>query len=114
MRDTLGARPDAQGEMTLAFGAVPRGDKEIAVLSRSMMEILLEIALGIDVPADHVDAGRTAASARAVEAAIRATGRWSASSRAERPADAFAAVRHRDTWYWIDDRDSGRSACCRS
>ena len=68
VRDTLDVRPDAQGEMTLAFGAVPRGDNEIAVLSRSMMEILLEIALGIDVPADHVTQGRTAASARAVEA----------------------------------------------
>jgi hypothetical protein len=105
VRDALGARPDAQGEMTLAFGAVPRGDNEIAVLSRSMMEILLEIALGIDVPADHVTQGRTAASARASEAEDprdRPLVRVLAGP--ERPADAFAAVRHRDTWYWIDDR----------
>jgi hypothetical protein len=106
VRSALGARPDAQGEMTLAFGAVPRGDNEIAVLSRSMMEILLEIALGIDVPADHVTQGRTATSARAAEAEDprdRPLVRVLAGP--ERPADAFAAVRHRDTWYWIDDRD---------
>jgi hypothetical protein len=106
VRDALGARPDAQGEMTLAFGAVPRGENEIAVLSRSMMEILLEIALGIDVPADHVIQGRTAASARAIEAADpRDRPLVHVLAGSERPADVFAAVRHRDTWYWIDDRD---------
>jgi hypothetical protein len=68
VRVALGTRPDAQGEMTLAFGAVPNGDNELVVLSRSIVEILLEIALGIDVPADHVAQGRTAASARAIEA----------------------------------------------
>jgi hypothetical protein len=26
-------------------------------------------------------------------------------SGAERPADAYAAVRYRDYWFWIDDRD---------
>ena len=92
--------------MTLAFGAVPRGDNEIAVLSRSMMEILLEIALGIDVPADHVTQGRTAASARAIEAEDpRDRPLVHVLAGPERPADVFAAVRHRDTWYWIDDRD---------
>jgi hypothetical protein len=106
VRDALGARPGAQGEMTLAFGAVPRGENEIAVLSRSMMEILLEIALGIDVPVDHVTQGRTAASARAIEAAdARDRPLVRVLAGPERPADAFAAVRHRDTWYWIDDRD---------
>ena len=106
VQEALQATPDAEGELTIAFGAVPRGTHEIAILSRSMMEILLEIALGIDVPPAHVAEGRTAASARRVEAEDprdRPLVRVFAGP--TRPDEVFAAVRHRDTWYWIDDRD---------
>jgi hypothetical protein len=106
VQEALDIRPGPGGELTIAFGAVPRGGSELAVLSRSMMEVLLEIALGIDVPAEHVTQGRTAASARSSddeEPRDRPLVRVLAGR--DRPADAFAAVRHHDTWYWIDDRD---------
>ena len=106
VRDTLNVQPDANGEMTIAFGAVPRGGNELAILSRSMMEILLEIALGIDVPPEHVTQGRTAASARSAEAEdVRDRPLVRVFAGPQQPADAFVAVRHRDTWYWVEDRD---------
>jgi hypothetical protein len=106
VREALRITPDAEGELTIAFGAVPRGAHEIALLSRSMMEILLEIALGIDVPAEHIAQGRTAASARSAEAEDpRDRPLVRVLSGPARPDEVFAAVRHRDTWYWIDDRD---------
>jgi len=102
----LRVRPDANGEMTLAFGAVARGPGELALLTRSMLEMLVELAAGVDVPAAHVAEGRTAASARVASAAdARDRPIVRIQSGASRPGEAFAAVRYRDTWYWVDDRD---------
>jgi hypothetical protein len=108
VQKTLGVVPGKNGELTLTFGALPRSDKEIAVLSRSMLEILLEIAAGIDVPGAHVSEGRTATATRLADAQnlldrplIRIL------SGPTPPANSFDAVRYRGTWYWIDDDDFG-------
>lgn len=103
---TLRIRVNKSRELTITFGAVPRSDREIAVLSRSMIEILLEVAAGIEAPSADVEAGRTGPSGRSATAQntydrpmieIR--------SSAKPPADPFAAVNYRDTWYWIADND---------
>jgi len=65
--NTLRVKP-RNGEITLAFGAVPRSDTEIAVLSRSMLGVLLEVASGMDVPTADVAEGRTGPSARQIDA----------------------------------------------
>ncbi|HVM99100.1 MAG TPA: hypothetical protein VMT68_02710 [Caulobacteraceae bacterium] len=102
----LRVNPGQGGEMTLTFGAQPRNDQEIAVLSRSMLAILTEVANGIDVPSAHVAEGRAAAATRTADAAdphdrplVRVL------SGREPPADAYAAVRYRGAWYWIADDD---------
>jgi hypothetical protein len=102
----LGLNPGDKGEITLAFGAQPRNDKEIAVLSRSMLSILVEVANGIEVPGAHVAAGRVGAASRTADAPdphdrplVRIL------SGPKPPADAYAAVRYRNVWYWIGDDD---------
>lgn len=103
---TMKVTPDKEGEITIAFGTLPRTSNELAVLSRSMVEILLEVATGIEVPGEDVSRGRT----------IMATRQPNAPDPRDRPfvrilsgptppADAFTAVRYHDTWYRIDDRD---------
>jgi hypothetical protein len=103
---TLGLNPGDDGEINLTFGANPRGDKEIAVLSRSMLGVLQEVAQGIDVPSAHVSQGRTGPTSRNPDAAdpqdrplVRIL------SGDKPPADAYAAVRYRGAWYWINDED---------
>jgi len=104
--DTLHLRPGEDGEVTVAFGAVKRSDKELAVLSRSMAEVLVELAMGIEVPAEHVAEHRTIPSARVASAENpRARPLVRILSGAAAPADAFAAIHYRNTWYWIDDGD---------
>ncbi len=104
--DTLHLKPGKDGEVTLVFGAVPRSDKELAVLSRSMAEILVELAAGIEVPAKDVVERRTVPSARLASAENpRDRPLVRILSGPAAPPDAFSAIRYRDTWYWIDDRD---------
>jgi hypothetical protein len=51
VRELLGLNRDAQ-EFRLVLGTVPQDDKEIAMLTRSMIEILGEASAGVEVPAD--------------------------------------------------------------
>ena len=103
--DTLKLNPK-NGEITLSFGATQRAPNDIAVLSRSMIEILIQIAGGIEVPAQDVGDGRTLASFEVPQAAAPEDRPIVAiHSAADRPSSAYAAVKYHDTWYWIDDRD---------
>lgn len=93
-------------EFKVTYGAVPKDDQEIAFLTRSMLEILLDMASYIDVPAGHVAEHRAApgfadvgGAARGLKPLIRVH------SGTERPSDAFVTIRYRDHWFWIDDRD---------
>jgi hypothetical protein len=105
IRETLGLDPQAT-EFSLAFGVVPRNDREIAILSRSMLDILVELSGNIEVPEIHVSEKRTfptreedAFEGRKIQSLMRIL------SGREKPADAFVAVQNRGYWYWIDDRD---------
>jgi hypothetical protein len=103
---TLGVRPGADGQITLTFGALPRNETEIAVLSRSMLGVLLEVASGIEVPSGDVSNGRTAPSAREASATDpRDRPLINIYSGPKAPASSYAAVRYHDTWYWILDND---------
>jgi len=104
--DTLHLKPGKDGELTIVFGAVQRNNTELVVLSRSMAEILNELAWGIEVPPEHVAEGRTLPSIRlasATDPSDRPLVRVLSGPTA--PADAFTAVHYRGTWYWISDRD---------
>jgi hypothetical protein len=100
IREALGIQPDL-GELELVFGLLPRNDRELAMQTRSMLEVLGELALAVDVPAAHEADGRAAPSSRlsAPQPGFRIH------SSESRPGDAFVAVPYRDHWFWIDDRD---------
>ncbi|WP_313459310.1 hypothetical protein [Stenotrophomonas sp.] len=98
VRGLMGIRPSP--EFNLVYGATPRNDTEIALLTRSMLEILLDFANCIDVPSSHVAEGRTFAGYAQGSHRLATI-----HSGAQAPADAYTAVRYRDTWYWVDDRD---------
>jgi hypothetical protein len=73
-----------------------------------MLEILLEVAYGIDVPEAHVSEGRTAAATRFASAQnLHGRPLIHVHSSASQPPKPFSAVRYRDTWFWIDDSDLG-------
>jgi hypothetical protein len=96
----LGLRPDAH-EVSINYGLIPGGDNEIAMLTRSMLHIMILLATKIDVPPEHIADGRTVPAMATTE--NRKLMKIHHSK--ERPADAFTAVKYRDYWYWVDDRD---------
>ena len=103
VRELMRIRPSP--EFNLVYGATPRNDTEIALLTRSMLEILLDFSNCIDVPPEHIAEGRTLAGYAADGTGPGSHRLATIHSGAQAPADAYAAVRYRDTWYWVDDRD---------
>jgi hypothetical protein len=105
IREALGLAQDAK-EFRVAYGAVAKDDKEIAILSRSMLEILIDIASYIQVPQEHVEQQRVNATMepetvndKPVPPLMRIL------SASTKPTDTFIAIPYRDHWYWIEDRD---------
>jgi hypothetical protein len=105
VRKLLGLRPDLR-EMRVVYGSQAEGDDVIAIQTRSGFQIMLELGSEIEVPADHVAERRTfpshpepAPGPGGLLPLVRIL------SGASAPGDAFAAVKYRDHWYWIDDRD---------
>lgn len=104
VRKLLGVKQSA--EFNLVYGATARNDSEIALLTRSMLEILLDFSNCIDVPAEHIAEGRTTPGYRLAGTESSAGPPLATiHSGPQPPADAYVAVRYRQTWFWVDDRD---------
>jgi hypothetical protein len=105
VRTVLGLRPDAR-ELNLTFGALPRNAQELAVFSRSMFEILLELAGQVEAPATDVQDGSAFPVPPAhPDSSPRDQPLVKIHSGAEPPANAFVTVRYSHHWFWIDNRD---------
>ena len=93
-------------EFKLSYGTIPGNDKEIAILTRSMLEITAELASRVQVPASHVAENRASPGIfDLVDSREETRVRVRIRSSTEKPADAFAAARYRDHWFYVDDRD---------
>jgi len=97
LRRLLRLDPKAQ-ELRLVFGPTPASDKELAVVTRSSLHIMAMMAAYVEVPPEHIAQGRATPG-------LGTGGTMRIGCLRTRPADAYAAVRYRDRWFWIDDCD---------
>ena len=107
VRKMLGLNLTAH-EFRLAFGASPMDDQEIALLTRSMLEILSEAAAGVKTPDGDLQEGRATKRVLPKEfsAAIPKFAIHVQSSDKRPPAgEVYAAVSYHGHWFWIDERD---------
>jgi len=104
LRRLLHLSPDAT-EFKVVSAPLPSSNTEVAVMTRSIIGILQNMAAEVEVPpadlAQHravpgFEAGRTMPG---IVPMIRIH------SAKNKPADAFVLVHYRDTWFWIDDTD---------
>jgi hypothetical protein len=105
VRRLLGLDPQAD-EFNVVYGSVAANDREIAMLTRSVIEILTDLSSYIDVPPADVEQKRTYQSpAPELVNGVPVPPLIRIFSSPQRPDDAFAAVPYGQDWYWIDNKD---------
>jgi hypothetical protein len=105
IRSILGLKPDLQ-EFKVHYGGYSGKNDEIPMITRSMMEIMLEIAALVRVPASDVAEGKAApglvndqAGESQAPVALRIV------SGEAPPPEAYVAVPYKSRWFWIADTD---------
>jgi len=103
----LGLNAD-EDEFEVVSGESGGNDRQIALLTRSMMQILSELASYIDIPSSHLDEKRATGGIDVkddTEAVLGVDPLIRIHSGAAQPDDAFVTVNYRGHWFWIDDCD---------
>jgi hypothetical protein len=96
----------AARDFRVTYGAVPANDKEVAFLTRSILEVLTDLSSRIKVPEVHVRqhrVGPTPDYDLGPEGPILDLIRITSSE--DRPDNAFVATPYRGYWFSIDDQD---------
>jgi hypothetical protein len=96
--------PEDEPRLVLTYSQMREAPNQLAVNSRSMLQIMAAFASTIDVPAADL-AARRAVPAFEGRAPENRPGGVRIHSGEERPERAFAAVRYGGHWFWIDDGD---------
>jgi hypothetical protein len=105
IRKILGLNPEI-GEFKVVYGALATDEMEIAILTRSMLQILSELASYIDVPEKHIEEKRAPGNfAVAADTKAGVAPLLRIYSSLKPPEDEFVGIEYRGYWYWIDDKD---------
>ncbi len=96
--------PADSQRLVLAYSPVRGAEGELAVNSRSMLQIMMAYASYLDVPEEHLK-DHSAIPAFENLAPDDRQSRVRIRSGKEKPAAAYAAVHYRGHWFWIDDGD---------
>ncbi len=97
--------PAQQQKFTLTYSPARGAEGELAVNSRSMLQILQAFASRLEVPEAHLkdrSAWPSLENAPSVEGRQQGVRIYSGKNK---PAAAFVAVPYRDYWFWVDNSD---------
>lgn len=95
--------PEDQQKFVLTYSPMRGAANELAVNSRSLLQILQAFASYVDVPEQDLREKRVAPAFDHATPGQEGIGRIR--SGREKPDDTFVAVRYRQTWFWVDDHD---------
>lgn len=104
IRRLLHLPPEGQ-EFTLVFSPVQGAMNELAVNSRSMLQIMAAFSTYVDAPEEHLARHMTVPTVEHAASGHRNDEPVRILSGKARPDSAYASVRYRDYWFWIDDGD---------
>jgi len=95
---------EGQQKYTLVYSPVLGATNELAVGSRSMLQVMMAFASYAEVPEQDLKEQRALPSLHSANGTSR-TDPVKINCSPDKPADAFAAVHYHNHWFWIDDRD---------
>lgn len=104
LRRLLRLNPEAT-EFTLVSAPVPSSDTEIAVLTRSLISLMINMAAQVEVPPQDLEQHRAFAGFEKDRETPGVATLIRIHSAKAKPADAFVSVNYRNMWFWIDDGD---------
>jgi hypothetical protein len=106
MAELLGLRPTDR-EFRIVPGTLANRPGQIAVQTRSMLQVLIDVASYAQVPENDIAEGRVHLPPRTPEQEKLFPAPLRVRYSAEQPkaSQAYVAIRYRDGWFYIDDRD---------
>ena len=96
--------PAEQQKYVLAYSPVRGSDNELAVNSRSLIQIMSAFASYMDLPEAHLK-DHSAVPSPDNSSAKNQRNNVRIHSDKNKPATAYAAVHYRDHWFWVDEGD---------
>ena len=99
LRSLLGLRDDLV-EASVTQGLLATRDDQLLIYTYSLLQVLINQAENVDVPAEHLAAGLVAARPPA-----RIPHAMHVHSGDAAPADAAVAVAYKGKWFWVDGAD---------
>jgi len=109
IRELLGLGETTR-ELNIVYGTYPENNAEVAILSRSILQVLVDFASHIDVPQADLAEGRVYGQETTPEEKRLFPHLLAVRSGPTAPADAFVSVNYRSQWFWIEDRDKQSKA----
>ena len=98
IKDILGIKPDLK-ELKVNYGGYSGRDDEIDMMTRSMLQIMLEFAAVVQVPQSDVEQGKATPGLALIAPPLRVLVADTP------PKDADVAVQYDNRWFWIADTD---------
>ena len=104
LRELLRLDPEAS-EFRLAFGVSATDSRQIAIVTRSLIQLMQLMASQVDVPIEHITEGRVPRGWAETPGMPAGTRLIHVYRGATAPDDAAVAIDYRGGQFWIDDRD---------
>jgi hypothetical protein len=104
IRELLGLNKTAC-EFNIVYGTYPENDTEITILSRSILQVLIDLASHFDVPEVDLAEGSVYGLQRTPEQERMFPPLLIVRCGPSAPGNAHVFVNYRNQWFWIEDRD---------
>ena len=93
-------------QITVTYGLLPKAENEVAILTRSMLQMMIALSTFVDVPGQHLEQKMTyPIKYQPGEQEAKLGPLMSIHSGSEAPEHAFVRVKHLNHWFWIDEGD---------